>query len=56
MGVVYTAVPFAGPACPRQRASVFILKMQDIAYDPLSSDYETKALAVVKLFAQTTRR
>lgn len=56
MGVVYTAVPFAGPACPRQSASVFILKMQDIAYDPLSSDYENKALAVVKLFAQTTGR
>lgn len=35
---------------------MFFLKMQDIAYDPVFSDYENEALAMVKLFAQTTGR
>lgn len=48
--------PLAAPAHVRQRACVFILKMQDIAYDALFSEYENEALAVVKLFAKGTRR
>lgn len=43
VGVVFTAGPFAGPARPRQSASMFILKMRDVAYDPVFSDYENEA-------------
>ena len=51
VGVVDTAVPF-----PRQSTPVFILTVQDIAYDPVVSDYENKALASGEIICPDHRK